>query len=167
MLDEAVVPATRKVKMRSAMIMNVDPGSIFAELLGLVRRRLGGTAGDGRQYISWIHPDDFVAALYWIMERPELSGAINIAAPNPLPNRDFMRALREASGIHIGLPAANWMLEIGAFFMRTETELILKSRRVVPTRLLQSGFTFRYPSWPDAARDLYARWRTQASTSPA
>ena len=168
-LDEAVVPATRKVKMRSAMIMNVDPGSIFAELLGLVRRWLGGTAGDGRQYISWIHPDDFVAALYWIMERPELSGAINIAAPNPLPNREFMRALREASGIHIGLPAANWMLEVGAFLMRTETELILKSRRVVPTRLLQSGFTFRYPSWPDAARDLYARWRTQAegSTSPA
>ncbi|MGH7459580.1 MAG: TIGR01777 family oxidoreductase [Longimicrobiales bacterium] len=159
-LDEAVVPATRTVKMRSAMIMNVDAGGIFDTLLGLVRRGLGGTAGAGRQYISWIHPDDFIASLYWIMERPELSGAVNIAAPNPLPNREFMRALREAGGVRVGLPAASWMLEVGAFLMRTETELILKSRRVVPARLLQSGFSFRFPSWPGAASHLYNEWRS-------
>jgi uncharacterized protein (TIGR01777 family) len=153
-LDEAEVPATRKVKLRSAMIMSPDQGGIFDTLLGLVRRGLGGTAGDGRQYISWIHHEDFVAALYWIIDQAELSDAVNVAAPNPLPNREFMRALRRASGIPIGLPASYWMLELGAFFLRTETELILKSRRVVPGRLLQSGFAFRHPTWPEAATDL-------------
>jgi NAD dependent epimerase/dehydratase family enzyme len=83
---------------------------------------------------------------------------VNIAAPNPLPNREFMRDLRAAWGTRIGLPATKWMLEIGAVFMRTETELILKSRRVVPGRLLDAGFQFKYPDWPVAARDLVARW---------
>src|SRR5205823_4262452 len=79
---------------------------------------------------------------------------VNVASPNPLPNAAFMRLLRKAAGVPFGLPAANWMLEIGAVFMRTETELILKSRRVVPGRLVDSGFTFKYPHWRDAARDL-------------
>jgi hypothetical protein len=79
---------------------------------------------------------------------------INVASPNPLPNAEFMRILRQAAGVRVGLPAAKWMLEIGAVFMKTETELILKSRRVVPGRLLQSGFSFRFPNWGDAARDL-------------
>jgi uncharacterized protein len=79
---------------------------------------------------------------------------VNLAAPNPLPNAEFMRVLREASGAPFGLPASAWMLTIGAAFLRTETELILKSRRVVPTRLLAHGFTFTFPTWQDAARDL-------------
>ncbi len=161
--DEAQIPRTRLVKLRSAMIMNADRGSIFDTLLTLVRRSLGGTAASGRQFISWIHHADFVAAVEWILGHDELSGAISIAAPHPLPNREFMRALREAWGARIGLPAARWMLEIGAFVMRSETELILKSRRVVPRRLTESGFLFRHPEWPEAARTLCAEWRALQS----
>ena len=88
------------------------------------------------------------------MEREDLSGAVNLAAPNPLPKRDFMRTLREVCGVRAGLPAKRWMLELAALVRRTETELLLKSRRVVPARLMGSGFTFDFPSWPEAARDL-------------
>lgn len=157
--DRAVTPHTRKVALRSAMVMSPDRGGVFDVLLGLVRVGLGGTAGDGRQYVSWIHADDFVAAVRWIIEREKLSGAINLAAPHPLPNAEFMRILRRAAGVQIGLPAARWMLEIGAFFLRTETELILKSRRVTPGRLLRDGFRFAFPDWSAAASDLVARWR--------
>jgi uncharacterized protein (TIGR01777 family) len=157
-LEEALTPRTRKVALRSAMTMSPDAGGIFDTLLGLVRRGLGGTAGDGRQFVSWIHFEDFVRAIYWLIEHDEIDGAVNLAAPNPVPNEEFMRTLREASGTRIGLPATRWMLEIGAVFMRTETELILKSRRVVPGRLLQSGFTFKYPTWDAAAGDLCQRW---------
>lgn len=157
--DEAEVPGTRKVKLRSAVVMSPDRGGPFDILLGLVRRGLGGRAGDGRQYVSWIHDEDFVRALYWLIEHDEVDGAVNLAAPNPLPNAEFMRILREAAGVPFGLPAAEWMLEVGAVFMRTETELILKSRRVVPGRLLQHGFDFRFPGWRTAAEDLFRRWR--------
>jgi hypothetical protein len=157
-LDEAATPRTRKVALRSAMTMSPDRGGIFDTLLGLVRKGLGGSAGDGRQFISWVHEDDFVSAVRWLIERDDIDGVVNIAAPNPLPNADFMRALRQAAGVRIGLPATAWMLEFGAVFMRTETELILKSRRVVPRRLLDAGFQFTYPQWPEAARDLYSRW---------
>lgn len=158
-LDEAVVPGTRKLKLRSAMTMSPDPGGIFDVLLGLVRRGLGGRAGDGRQYVSWIHHQDFVRALYWLIDHKEVEGIVNIASPGPLPNAEFMRALREAWGIRWGLPATKWMLEVGAVFLRTETELILKSRRVVPGILLRHGFSFRYPSWPEAGANLCREWR--------
>lgn len=157
--DEALVPHTRKVKLRSAVIMNPERGSIFDVLLGLVRHGLGGKSGDGRQYVSWIHYQDFVRAIRWLIDRDEIEGVVNLAAPNPLPNREFMRALREAWGIRFGLPAAAWMLEVGAVLMKTETELVLKSRRVVPGRLLREGFEFQFPDWPEAARDLCRRWR--------
>jgi uncharacterized protein (TIGR01777 family) len=155
--EEAATPSTRKVALRSAMTMSPDPGGIFDTLLRLVRRGLGGRAGDGRQYVSWIHHVDFVRAVRLLVERDDVSGPVNLAAPHPLPNAEFMRVLREAAGVRIGLPATRWMLEIGAVFMRTETELILKSRRVVPGRLLELGFRFEYPHWPEAARDLCAR----------
>jgi len=83
--------------------------------------RLGGSAGDGRQFISWIHYEDFVAAIRWLIEHDEVDGVVNVAAPDPLPNAPFMRRLREAAGVSIGLPANRWMLEVGAVFMRTET----------------------------------------------
>lgn len=152
--NDAATPRTRKVLMRSAMTMSPDKDGIFDVLLGLVRKGLGGTAGDGRQYISWVHERDFIRSVYWLIERQDLSGPINISSPNPLPNKEFMRVLRRAAGVPIGLPAAEWMLAIGAILMRTETELILKSRRVVPTRLLDSGFKFDFPDWKDAAVDL-------------
>jgi uncharacterized protein (TIGR01777 family) len=155
----AAVPGTRTVLLRSAMVMSPDPGGVFDVLLGLVRRGLGGTSGDGRQYVSWIHDRDFTRAVYWLIENPALEGPVNLASPNPVPNAPFMRALRAAWGVGLGLPAARWMLEVGAFFLRTETELVLKSRRVVPGRLLQSGFVFGFPTWAEAAADLCRRWR--------
>ena len=158
-LDEAVVPATRKIRLRSAMVMSPDAGGIFDALLRLVRFGLGGRAGNGRQYVSWIHERDYVAAIRWLIDRTDVEGAVNLAAPNPLPQAEFMRALRRAWGFPIGLPAAEWTLEIGAILLSTETELILKSRRVVPGRLLREGFSFQFPTWPEAARDLSVRWR--------
>jgi uncharacterized protein len=152
--EEAVVDGTRKVALRSAMTLSPDPGGVFDTLLGLARHGLGGRAGDGRQFMSWIHHEDFIDAVRWLIDRDDIEGAVNVAAPNPLPNAEFMRVLREACGVRLGLPANKWMLEIGAVFMRTETELILKSRRVVPARLLECGFKFHYPDWGSAARDL-------------
>lgn len=152
-------PSTRKVLMRSALILSPDPGGIFDVLLGLVRFGLGGRVGDGRQYVSWIHGADFIRAIHWVVARQNLEGVVNLASPNPLPNAEFMRLLREAWGTKVGLPASKWMLEIGTFFMRTETELVLKSRRVIPGRLLHDGFKFEFPDWNGAARDLCRRWR--------
>jgi uncharacterized protein len=157
--EEAVTPRTRKVLMRSAMTMSPDRGGIFDVMLGLVRKGLGGTAGDGRQFISWVHGHDFIRAVYWLIEHEEFEGPVNISSPHPLPNREFMRLFREAWGTRLGLPAFEWQLAIGAFLMRTETELVLKSRRVVPRRLLDSGFEFEFPEWEDAAEDLVERWR--------
>lgn len=161
----AAVPRTRKVLLRSAMTMSPDRGGIFDTLLGLVRRGLGGQSGDGRQFISWIHHEDFVRAIYWLIDHHEVDGAVNVAAPGPLPNAEFMKALREAWGTRIGLPATRWMLEIGALFMNTETELVLKSRRVVPGRLLNGGFSFRFPDWPAAAHDLCRQWKMMTHPS--
>jgi len=158
-LEEARTPRTRKLALRSAMVMSPDRGGIFDVLLGLVRRGLGGTCGDGRQYISWIHQADFVRAVNWLIEHEEFSGVVNLAAPEPLPQAQFMRALRAAWGMPVGLPAKKWMLEVGTFLMRTETELVLKSRRVVPGRLTEAGFEFEQPSWPAAAHELCSAWR--------
>ena len=152
--EEAVTNHTRKVALRSAMTMSPDPGGIFDTLAKLVHRGLGGKAGDGRQYVSWIHHEDFVSAVRYLIGRDDIDGTVNVAAANPLPNAEFMRLLREACGMPFGLPATKWMLEIGAVFLRTETELILKSRRVIPARLLEHGFTFKYPDWSLAAHDL-------------
>ena len=158
-LEAADTPRTRKVALRTAMTMSPDRDGIFGTMATLARRGLGGPAASGRQYVSWIHEEDFARALLFLIERDDLNGPINVTSPNPLPNREFFRILREAVGARIGLPATAWMLEIGALAMGTETELLLKSRRVVPTRLLEAGFTFRYADWPEAARELAARWK--------
>ncbi|MBS1853355.1 MAG: TIGR01777 family oxidoreductase [Acidobacteria bacterium] len=155
----AATPKTRKIALRSAMTMSPSRGGIFDELLRIVRFGLGGAAASGKQFISWIHDADFIRAIDFLIAHEEYMGPFNLAAPNPLPNRDFMKALRQAWGISIGLPATQWMLKAGAVFLGTETELILKSRRVVPGRLLDSGFSFQFPEWPAAAKDLVARWR--------
>lgn len=153
------LPLTRKVLLRSALILSPDRGGIFDVLLGLVRHGLGGRVGDGRQFVSWIHGADFIRAIYWLIAHEHLEGVVNLASLNPVPNAQFMRALREAWGARVGLPASKWMLEIATFFMRTETELVLKSRRVIPGRLLQDGFQFAFPDWKEAGRDLCRRWR--------
>ncbi len=159
--NEAATPNTRKVLMRSAMTMGTGHGGIFDTMLGLVRKGLGGTAGSGNQYISWVHEDDFVRAARWLIDHEELSGPINLASPNPLPNREFMSIFRRSWGTRFGLPAMEWQLAIGALFMGTETELILKSRRVVPKLLTDSGFKFEFPTWEDACRDLCQQWRKE------
>lgn len=155
--DDMATPHTRKVALRSAMVMTPDRGGVFDAFRQLVRRGLGGRMGSGWQYVSWIHGDDFVNALKFLIAHEDMEGPIILAAPNPLPNRAFMRALREAEGIPFGLPSTEWMLELGTWLMGTETELVLKSRRVVPKRLLDAGFEFHHPTWPEAARDLVKR----------
>jgi hypothetical protein len=154
---DANTPHTRRVAMRAAMVMSPDRGGIFDTLLRLVKLGLGGRAWSGRQYVSWVHEADFVGAVRWIIEHEQLSGAVNIAAPNPLPYVEFMSALRRAAGVPIGLPATEWMLKLGAIVMRTDVELILKSRRVISGRLMKDGFTFKFPEWESAARDLATR----------
>jgi hypothetical protein len=150
----APTPATRKVALRSAMTMTPASGGVFSVLLRLVRMGLGGAAGSGTQYVSWIHEADFVHAVDFLIAHEELEGPVNLASPNPLPNSEFMRELREAWGADFGIDLNEWMIEIGAYVLRTESELILKSRRVVPRRLLEAGFEFTFPEWPEAVRNL-------------
>lgn len=162
-INAAPTPRTRKVILRSAMTMSPDRGGVFHVLAS--QCRLGfGRHGNGRQFVSWIHEHDFIAAVKFLIDREDLAGAFNLAAPEPLPNRDFIAALHTAL-CNVGrgrrtppIPVPRWALELGTFFLRTETELILKSRRVVPARLLKNGFTFRYPNWSIAATELANRW---------
>jgi NAD dependent epimerase/dehydratase family enzyme len=155
-------PNTRKVALRSAITLCPTPGNAFEAFLNLVRFSLGGPQGNGRQFVSWIHEADFCRAIDFLIQREDLDGPVNLASPNPLPNCEFMLALREAWGMPNGIPAPAWLIEIAAFFLRTESELVLKSRRVVPTRLLDAGFTFQFPDWPEAAEDLVRQWRRRA-----
>jgi hypothetical protein len=98
-----------------------------------------------------------VRAVEFLLRREDLGGAVNLASPHPLPQRELMRELRAAVGMPVGVPATRWMAEIGAFVMRSDTELLLKSRRVVPGRLVEAGFSFELPEWRDAARELVGR----------
>jgi hypothetical protein len=164
-LDRAETPGTRKVALRSAMVMSPDRGGVFDVLSWLARLGLGGPVAGGRQYVSWIHDRDFVRAIRFLIERDDITGAVNLAAPGPLPQREFMRDLRAAWRMPVALPATSWMAEIGAFAIRSDTELLLKSRRVVPGRLTDAGFTFNFPDWRTASADLAAR-RRKAAGSP-
>ena len=158
---KANTPRTRKVAMRSAITFSPVPGNAFGVLSNLVRTGLGGKQGNGRQRVSWIHEDDFARAVEFLIAREDLEGPVNIASPNPERNREFMEILREAWEIPNGLPAPAPLLELGALLMRTETELVLKSRFVIPTRLIDAGFTFDFPYWARAAEDLVAKWRNR------
>lgn len=156
-LAEANTPKTRKVALRASMIMSPDREGIFDVMSRLVRFGLSGSAAGGKQFVSWIHDRDFIRALEFLIEHEDMDGAVNLASPGPLPYNDFMAAMRKAWGMPIGLPAMKWMLEIGAWVMRTDTELVLKSRRVIPGRLLEKGFVFDFPEWNGAVRDLVTR----------
>jgi len=157
-------PKTRKIAMRSAMTFHPDKGSVFDVFSNLVRRGLGGRQGSGDQFVSWIHEADFVRAIDFLIANETMSGAVNLCSPNPLRNREFMSDLRGAWGRRFGLPAASWMIEVGSFALRTESELVLKSRRVVPGRLMAAGFKFSYPDWPSAARELVSRAKAAHSS---
>lgn len=161
--ERAETPSTRKVALRAAMVMSPDRGGVFDVLLRLARLGLGGPVAGGAQYVSWIHDRDFVRAVEFLAERDDLAGPVNLAAPAPLPHRAFMRALRAAWGVPVGLPATKWMAEAGALAMRSDTELLLKSRRVVPGRLVEAGFAFDHTQWPEAADDLVRRVRARSA----
>ncbi|MEO8498938.1 MAG: TIGR01777 family oxidoreductase, partial [Planctomycetota bacterium] len=154
---KAECPITRKIVLRTAIVLGSVPGTAYEVLRRLARFGLGGKMGSGKQFLSWIHADDFCRALSWLIETPSAEGIYNIAAPNPVTNADAMRLFRKAVRMPIGLPAARWMLEVGAFVLRTETELIIKSRRVVPTRLISEGFAFEFPTLESAIASLESR----------
>ena len=155
-------PRTRKIALRTSLVFSPTAGSVFGVLSNLVRASLGGTQGNGRQYVSWMHESDYARAIEFLIEHEEIDGPINLAAPNPLSNREFMAALREAWDVPNGIPAPAFLLAVGAVFLRTEPELILKGRRVVPSRLLDAGFRFEFPTWPEAAQDLVRQWKERA-----
>ncbi|MFC9330754.1 TIGR01777 family oxidoreductase [Kitasatospora sp. NPDC057015] len=163
--QQADTPRTRKVALRTGMVMSPDAGGAFDALLRLARLGVGGPLAGGGQYMSWIHERDLVRAVEFLAAREDISGPVNLTAPAPLPQREFMRAIRTAWGVPVGLPATRWMAEIGAFALRSDTELLLKSRRVTPGRLLEAGFGFEHPRWPAAARDLVRQVRA-ARRSP-
>jgi uncharacterized protein (TIGR01777 family) len=158
-------PNTRKIRLRSSMVMSPDAGGVFSVFSKLARLGLGGTQGNGKQYVSWIHDQDYCRITDLLLEQPEITdetdGVINMTAPEPMPNKEFLRTLRQEWGQTVGIPAPRPLLEIGAIFMRTETELILKSRRVVPGLLLRHNFDFIYPTWPLAARNLVRRMKAE------
>lgn len=164
--SQSQTPHTRKVALRSAMVMSPDRGGVFDVLLRMARLGLGGPVAGGAQFVSWVHDEDLVGAVDFLLGREDIAGPVNIAAPNPLPQRELMRALRASWGVRLGLPATAWMAEIGALVLRSDTELLLKSRRVIPGRLLEAGFDFRYPEWPAAADNLVRRVRGMAEGSP-
>jgi uncharacterized protein (TIGR01777 family) len=155
--DEARVVGTRKVAMRTAMVLGMGKNSVFPVVRRLARLGLGGRMGSGKQYVSWVHELDFCRAVEWLIEHEEIEGVVNIAAPKPVTNVEMMRILREVCGVRFGLPALRWMLEVGSVFLRTETELVIKSRRVVPGRLKRAGFEFRYPEIRGAFEELCGR----------
>src|SRR3989442_3433364 len=156
---DASTPATRKIALRTAMVFAASKGGVYQVLRGLTRWGLGGAIAGGRQYISWIHEADFGRAVEWLIDRDDFSGPVNLASPNQIPQREMMRIIRRELGVPFGLPATRRMLEIAAFFHRTEAELILKSRRVAPRRLLEAGFEFRFPRMEDAVREIEGRLR--------
>ena len=160
-LNEASTPHTRRLALRSAMVMSPDRGGILDVLSKMTRLGLGGRIGSGRQFVSWIHESDFVRSIRFLIDEPEFFGAVNLSSPCPLPQAQFMKVLRDAWGIRVGLPATKWMATIGALLIGSDTELLLKSRRVVPGILQEAGFRFEYPGWADAAADLVGKFKLE------
>jgi len=144
----------RKVALRSSIVLGNEDGTVFNYLYKLCRLGLGGAMGSGLQKVSWIHIEDFCRAIDWLIEKDEPEKVYNLVAPGVIDNRELMNGFRRIANRGFGLPAAKWMLEIGAFFMRTETELVLKSRWVGGTRLKTEGFKFLWPDFEAALDDL-------------
>lgn len=138
-----LLPKTRMVALRIAIVLGED-GGVMTPFRNLVKFGLGGAQGSGNQKFSWIHVEDLFRIILFLKDREELSGVFNCSSPHPVPNHELMFHLRQTMNVRFGLPSPKWMLEVGAILIRTETELILKSRWVIPERLLQAGFTFKY-----------------------
>ena len=155
--NEAQTPNTRKINLRISMVMGKNAG-VFPVLRKLTKRFLGGKMGSGNQYVSWIHETDFCRFVEWLIENKNAAGPYNVAAPNPIRNKDMMELYRKELRVPFGLPATAWMLEIGAFFIKTETELILKSRNVISDRAMKEGFEFKFKSMQECIKNLEARF---------
>ncbi len=157
-LDKSEVPeCVRKVALRTAIVLGNEPGSVFDYLRKLAWLGLGGKMGSGRQKMSWIHVDDFCRAIEWMIKQDQLQDFYNLSAPNPTDNAGCMAGFRRIAGRGFGLPATKWMLEIGTFVMRSETELVLKSRWVLPKRLEVEGFDFEWSDFDEALSHLDGR----------
>ncbi|OLD44615.1 TIGR01777 family protein [archaeon 13_1_40CM_2_52_4] len=156
-LFEAATPATRKVALRTGMVFAASKGGVYRVLRGLTQWGLGGRIASGRQFISWVHEIDLCQSVEWLIDRDDFTGPVNVASPNPIPQREMMRIIRRECGVPFGLPATRRMLEVAAYVHRTEAELIIKSRRVVPGRLLAAGFQFRFPRMENAVREIEGR----------
>lgn len=154
--NQEETPGTRKAILRIAVTLG-HQGGVMEPYLNLVKFGLGGHQGSGRQQFSWVHITDVCRMMEWLHEHPELDGVFNCSAPHPVSNRQFMKTLRKAAGHFLGLPASTWMLRIGARLIGTETELLLKSRWVLPTRALQAGFVFQYPELQSAMENIIGR----------
>jgi uncharacterized protein (TIGR01777 family) len=150
--EEQRTPFTRKIALRLAITLG--DGGVLVPYLRLVRSGLGGPQGSGRQMYSWVHIGDVANAIEWFYEHPALEGTYNLSSPQPVTNRAFMSTLRHFAGVRFGVPAPVSMLKLGALLIGTETELLLKSRWVLPTKLLASGYQFRFPKLEDAVRNI-------------
>lgn len=156
--SDARTPRTRRVALRMAMLMSPTRGGTFDILYRLTRFGLGGAIAGGAQFMSWVHDRDFERAVLWLLTH-DIEGPVNVSAPEPLPHREFMSALRKEARVPFGIPGSRALLEVATAIHGTDSELLLKSRRVVPGRLLAAGFRFDFPDWPAAVRDLVARRR--------
>lgn len=150
---DANTPNTRKVALRMGIVLGHSDG-VFPRLLNLVKLGMGGKQGSGNQYVVWVHEQDAAQITHWLMQHPEQNGVINCTAPQAVKNAHLMRIIRKGYGMPIGLPAPQWLLEIGAKIIGTETELILKSRWVAPKRLLDGGYEFLFSEAEHAVRDI-------------
>lgn len=155
--SSAVPAETRKTAIRTGIVLANEPHTAFAVLAKLAHSGLGGPMGRGDQRVSWVHIADFLRAVHFIAENPFFSGAVNLTAPEHPTNREMMRAFREVAGMPIGIPATEWMIQLGAVFMKTEPELVLKSRWARPTRLKDAGFRWRWQGIGEAIADLAGR----------
>ena len=155
--DASPTPDTRRVLLRTAMVFGAQPGGVFHVLRNLARFGLGGTMGDGKQYVSWLHADDWCNIIEWFIQQEGAEGIYNLSAPNPLPNQEMMKTMRKECGapFGIGLPQPYALLEFGAALLRTETELVIKSRRVIPGRLLKEGYTFIHSDFEEMVRTTH------------
>ncbi|MBO9730394.1 MAG: TIGR01777 family oxidoreductase [Chitinophaga sp.] len=154
--NDITLPHTRKIVLRIGVTIGWQPGGVMQPYLNLVKFGLGGHQGSGKQMFTWIHITDVCRIMAWLYENETLSGTFNCTAPDPVTNKVFMQSLREASGQPFGLPAPVLLLKLGAALIGTETELLLKSRWVIPSRVLQAGFRFNFPQLKPAFRDILA-----------
>jgi uncharacterized protein (TIGR01777 family) len=147
------LPHTRQIALRIAIALGSD-GGVITPFKNLVKFGLGGVQGSGNQRFSWIHIEDLFAIILFLKDKEELNGVFNCSSPDPVSNRELMEQFRKAMHVKFGLPSPKWLLHLGAFLIRTEPELILKSRWVIPERLERAGYTFKFNKIDQALQQI-------------